>query len=172
MNKIKKKKINTGFLVGFAIALISINSNAWFWGENKTNSSSSGVQTEQTLLGNSGISNEPLPLDEAFAFSAEAKNGNTIVVLWNIHPEYQLYRNKFFVDVKGAEFGHIIWPKGKETDDILYGKVETHRGNLSVDLPLTNITSNKVDFTVKYQGCWDGGVCYPPAEKKMEIILK
>ena len=119
----------------------------------------------------SPISDEPLPADEAFAFSIEAIDANTLMVTWQIHPEYYLYNDKFFFDIKGAEFGDIVFPKGKEKDDPLFGKVQIHKGQLNVEIPLKNIQSQQITFIAKYQGCWLGGICYPPLEKTTNIVL-
>jgi len=117
------------------------------------------------------ISDEPLQADKAFKFSVKAKDANTLIATWDIHKEYYLYHDKFFIDVKGAEFGEITFPKGKIKDDPLFGKVQIHKGKLSVELPLTNIESQTINFTGKYQGCWTGGICYPPQEKNVDITL-
>ncbi len=117
------------------------------------------------------ISDEPLPGDEAFKFSVEALNANTLVATWDVHPEYYLYHDKFFIDVKGAEFGEIAFPAGKIKDDPLFGKVQIHKGKLVIELPLENIQSQQISFSAKYQGCWTGGICYPPMEKTVDITL-
>ncbi len=117
------------------------------------------------------ISDEPLPVDQAFAYSLVAIDANTLRASWDIHPEYYLYHNKFFIDVKGAEFGNIEFPKGTIKNDEFFGTVEVHTGVLNVDIPLTNIQSSQVNFIAKFQGCWLGGICYPPIEKTTDIRL-
>jgi len=117
------------------------------------------------------ISDEPLPADEAFAFSIAATDANTLMATWQIHPEYYLYNDKFFFDIKGAEFGDIVFPKGKTKEDPLYGTVQVHKGELNVEIPLKNIQAQQATFIVKFQGCWLGGICYPPMEKTNTITL-
>ncbi|SMN00919.1 Cytochrome c-type biogenesis protein DsbD, protein-disulfide reductase [uncultured Candidatus Thioglobus sp.] len=117
------------------------------------------------------ISDEPLPTDEAFAYSVKAIDANTLRATWQINPEYYLYSNKFFLDIKGAEFGAIKFPKGETKDDPAFGTVQVHKGELSIDIPLVNIQTKKVTFIAKYQGCWLGGICYPPVEKSTDITL-
>ncbi|HCU71888.1 MAG TPA: protein-disulfide reductase, partial [Gammaproteobacteria bacterium] len=82
-----------------------------------------------------------------------------------------LYHDKFFIDVIGAENGDVACPKGKEKDDPLFGKVQIHKGQLNVEIPLKNIQSQQITFVAKYQGCWLGGICYPPLEKTTTIVL-
>ncbi len=117
------------------------------------------------------ISDEPLPTDEAFAFSVEATDANTLLATWKTHPEYYLYHDKFSFDVKGAKIGNIILPKGKTKDDPLFGQVQIHKGELNIEIPLNNIQAQQVTFIAKFQGCWLGGVCYPPIEKSNTITL-
>ncbi|WP_053951371.1 protein-disulfide reductase DsbD [Candidatus Thioglobus autotrophicus] len=117
------------------------------------------------------ISDEPLPADQAFAFSVSALDANTLIASWDIHPEYYLYHDKFFVDVQGAEFDTINFPEGKIKDDPLFGKVQIHKGKLEIILPLKNIQTQNISFTARYQGCWTGGICYPPQEKITGLTL-
>lgn len=117
------------------------------------------------------ISDEPLPADEAFAYSVVAIDANTLRATWTVHPEYYLYHDKFFIDVQGAEFGEIKFPQWEEKDDPFYGKVQIYKGEVNVDIPLRNIQTEKVTFLAKFQGCWIGGVCYPPQEKTVDVML-
>ncbi|HIF46878.1 protein-disulfide reductase DsbD [Candidatus Thioglobus sp.] len=117
------------------------------------------------------ISDEPLPADKAFKFSVDILDAKTLLIAWDIHPEYYLYHDKFFIDVKGADIGNVNFPKGKIKDDPLFGKVQIHKGKLAVEIPLLNISSQNITFTAKYQGCWTGGICYPPQEKNIDLVL-
>lgn len=160
--------MNKKYVVAVLVAGLSMGSGAWFW-ETAGDKNTSGGVSQSGGITEMAISNSPLPADEAFAYSATFKKPNMLIANWNINRENYLYRNKFFVDVKGAEFGDIEWPKGKLKDDPLYGDVYIHKGNLAVELPLKNIIGDEVELTVKYQGCWVGGVCYPPMEKVTKI---
>lgn len=117
------------------------------------------------------ISDEPLPANQAFAYSVTAINANTLRATWQVHPEYYLYHDKFFIDVKGAEFDEIKFPEWEEKDDPLFGKVQVYKGEVNVDIPLKNIQTEKVTLVARFQGCWIGGVCYPPQEKTVDIVL-
>ncbi len=117
------------------------------------------------------ISDEPLAADKAFKFSVDILDAKTLLIAWDIHPEYYLYHDKFFINVKGADIGNVNFPKGKIKDDPLFGKVQIHKGKLAVEIPLLNISSQNITFTAKYQGCWTGGICYPPQEKYIDLVL-
>ncbi|MFP6776596.1 MAG: protein-disulfide reductase DsbD [PS1 clade bacterium] len=124
-----------------------------------------------TVVVDSDPYSEPLPADEAFSLSVVAIDSSTLLATWDIHNDYYLYHDKFFIDVEGAEFGEIDFPKGKIKDDDFFGKVEIHKGTFEVEVPLTNITKRQITFVAKYQGCWVGGVCYPPQEKTFELLM-
>ncbi|MDD5318921.1 MAG: asparagine synthase (glutamine-hydrolyzing), partial [Candidatus Pacebacteria bacterium] len=49
----------------------------------------------------------------------------------------------------------------KEKDDEFFGKVQTYRKEVKILIP---VTAGADSFTLKgtSQGCWDGGICYPP----------
>lgn len=113
----------------------------------------------------------PLPPDEAFKLTVLTTNANTLKAIWEIKPDYYLYHDKFFIDVQGAELAKFNLPKGKIKEDALFGRVETHKGRLEVDIVLKNIQTNKINLTLGYQGCWEGGVCYPPQEKVLSLSL-
>ncbi len=133
---------------------------------------SKAKQSTQSIIENIvPISNEPLAADEAFKFSVEALDAKNLLVSWDIHSEYYLYHDKFFIDAEGAEIDKVDFPKGKIKDDPLFGKVQIHKGRLTVKVPLRNIQKQTINFTAKYQGCWAGGICYPPQEKNVSLTL-
>lgn len=127
--------------------------------------------TMQSMVEKVSISNDPLLADQAFVYSVKAIDANTLRATWKVHPEYYLYHDKFFIDVKGAKLGDIDFPKGEIKNDELFGKVEVHKDRLQVIVPLTQVNAKSVVLTARYQGCWLGGICYPPIEKVTNIVL-
>ncbi|SFV60507.1 Cytochrome c-type biogenesis protein DsbD, protein-disulfide reductase [hydrothermal vent metagenome] len=109
-----------------------------------------------------------LSANDAFKLSVKKISDNKLLATWDIQSGYYLYNNKFFFDIKGADFKKINFPKGKIKDDAYFGKVEIHRDLLEVEIPLKNITKNVV-FIAKFQGCADVGVCYPPQQQSFEF---
>jgi len=120
---------------------------------------------------NSESYSEPLPASQAFVFSVIANSKDSLLASWDIKDGYYLYHDKFFIDVDGAQFGEVSFPKGKIKDDEFFGKVEVHRGSLSFEIPLSSISKPEISFFARYQGCWDGGVCYPPQESIVSIAM-
>ena len=115
---------------------------------------------------------EPLDPEQAYRFSARALDEKTIEARWDITPDYYLYKHKIaFVAVPPTvQLGTPEIPPGKEKDDEFFGKVETYRSQLVVRIP---VVAGSGAFTLKAdsQGCWDGGVCYPPMTQEAKVTL-
>jgi thiol:disulfide interchange protein DsbD len=115
---------------------------------------------------------EPLEPEQAFRFSARALDAQTIEARWDITPEYYLYKQKieFAATPATVKLGTPDLPKGKEKDDEFFGRIETYRGQIVARIP---VTAGSGAFVLKAtsQGCWDGGVCYPPLTQEAKITL-
>ncbi len=109
-------------------------------------------------------SDELLPEDQAFAFSAELMPDNTIEVSWSIADGYYMYQDKMGYEVIGDTTltSAVKLPKGKPKHDELFGDVEVYTGIFKLSLPIQDPTK---PFTLLAtgQGCNEPvGVCYPP----------
>jgi thiol:disulfide interchange protein DsbD len=113
---------------------------------------------------------EPLPPDQAYRFSAVALDANTLEARWQIADGYYMYRDKFSFRVEGGTLGAVQLPPGKMKQDELFGNVETYRDAVAIRLPVTAATGTLTLHAVA-QGCWDGGICYPPQNYTAEITL-
>lgn len=117
---------------------------------------------------------ELLPVDQAFVLSARAPTRERIEVQWKIADGYYLYRHRTDASVDGAGFeaGKLQLPKGKAYKDEFFGEVETYRGSLAAVLTGTaGAASDSVILKVKYQGCADAGICYPPQTRSLTVKL-
>jgi thiol:disulfide interchange protein DsbD len=123
----------------------------------------------KALTQQSGI-NDPTNADIAFKFDAFQVSENSLKAVWDIRDGYYLYRDKFDFSITGADFGEITFPQGEPKTDEFFGDIFVHKKQLSVDLPIENVTGD-MELTVRYQGCWEGGVCYPPITKKTTIAI-
>ena len=115
-----------------------------------------------------------LPVDQAFAWSASAPGRDRIEVQWKVADGYYLYRHRTDVQVEGADFrnGKLQLPKGKAYRDEFFGDVETYHQDLTG--VLTGVAApgaDSVTLKVKYQGCADAGICYPPQTRKLVVKL-
>jgi thiol:disulfide interchange protein len=110
-----------------------------------------------------------LPADQAFHFFAEVKDSRTLRVSWQIADGYYLYRERFrfsLLDTSGVELKTPQMPAGKQKQEDS-GPVEVYYHEVSFDLPLQRSVSAAagIKLHVRFQGCAERGVCYPPMEK-------
>lgn len=123
------------------------------------------------LLALSGLTRaeEPLPPEQAFRFSARAVNARTIEARWQITDQYYMYRDKFKFAVEGGTLGTPKYPPGKVKDDENFGKVETYRKEVKILIPIE--ATGTVTLKAVSQGCWDGGICYPPINQEAQVEM-
>ena len=117
---------------------------------------------------------EPLPPDQAFRFSARVIDSTTIEARWKIVDGYYMYRDKFKFSLDGANLGTVSLPRGKVKEDETFGKVETFRKEVVILLPVSASTAGlggKLTLDTVSQGCWDGGICYPPLRQQALLEL-
>ncbi len=115
-----------------------------------------------------------LPVDQAFALSASATSRDRIEVQWKVAEGYYLYRHRTSVEVEGAGFtgAQLQLPKGKAYRDEFFGDVETYHQDLTgVLVGKAAAESERITLKVKYQGCADAGICYPPQTRKLVVAL-
>ncbi len=116
-----------------------------------------------------------LPIDQAFVLSSKALSADQIELRWKIADGYYLYRQRTGVDLlepKTVTLGELRLPPGKKHTDEFFGEVETYRGEL-IGIQQINASSDagQIQLQVKYQGCADLGICYPPHRQTITVAL-
>ncbi|MFW5443545.1 MAG: protein-disulfide reductase DsbD [Methylococcaceae bacterium] len=119
---------------------------------------------------------ELLPAEQAFQFFATVKDANTVHVNWLIADGYYLYRDKTKLSLannNSTQLGNYTIPQGSPYHDEAFGQVQIFYNELSFDVPLvrTGKAAQTITLLAKYQGCADRGVCYPPMDSKIELLL-
>ncbi len=114
--------------------------------------------------------------EQAFEFSANVKNSNTIYVSWEIAPNYYLYREKIkleLVNSEGVKLGDYTIPNGEPKHDEAFGNVEILSEDLNFNVPLwrEDHGAQTVKLRAYFQGCAERGVCYPPMTKDVMLDL-
>jgi len=114
--------------------------------------------------------------DDAFIFSSEIQDPNTLVARWDVAENYYLYRERFafkLVDAEGVELLPFRAPQGKLKEDENFGEMEVYFNEAVVTLPLkrSNLAAMPLTLSVTYQGCAEDGFCYPPITKTAEFNL-
>jgi thioredoxin:protein disulfide reductase len=116
----------------------------------------------------------PLPPNKAFRFSARLLDARTVEARFVIADGYYLYRDKVHFAVEPASAGLSVpaLPNGKVKEDQFFGKVETYRGDVVVNLALTDAKpGQQVVIAAESQGCADIGLCYPPTVQRVTLEL-
>ncbi|THF65130.1 protein-disulfide reductase DsbD [Pseudothauera rhizosphaerae] len=117
---------------------------------------------------------EPMEPEKAFAFTARALDPETVEIVFRVHGDYYLYGDKFRFTAEPAEvqLGEPERAPGKMKKDEFFGMVETLRGTVNILLPVAAPEGvSRFRLTVTSQGCWDGGICYPPTPQSADIDL-
>ncbi|MGH8077668.1 MAG: protein-disulfide reductase DsbD, partial [Lysobacter sp.] len=111
-----------------------------------------------------------LPVDQAFVLDADATSPQSIAIRWKIADGYYLYKHRISVQSDaGFAAQPVQLPKGKAYTDEFFGKVETYRGTLVATLP-GRADAERATLKIKYQGCADAGICYPPQTRTVQVL--
>ena len=115
---------------------------------------------------------EPLEAEQAYRFSARAVDAHTIEARWAIADGYYLYRNKFRFTAEPAavKLGEPEIPPGHVKHDEFFGDVETYRQEVKIRVPVL-AGDGPITLKAVSQGCWDGGVCFPPTPQTASLTL-
>jgi thiol:disulfide interchange protein DsbD len=117
---------------------------------------------------------ELLPPEQAFRISGRATAADRLEVSWDIAEGYYLYRDKlrFESRTEAIQTAPPVLPDGEIKHDEFFGEMVIYRHALTIPVPLTvsNGTSS-LQLRVRYQGCADQGICYPPQTTVLDITL-
>ena len=122
-----------------------------------------------------GANADFLPVDEAFEPILTVLDGNTVEVAFRVADGYYLYKDKISatVDSQKVQLGELELPPGEMKTDQFFGEQEVYHNDVFARLPLVRATSEAyaLDLELKYQGCADGGICYPPVSIVKSVRL-
>jgi len=111
----------------------------------------------------------PLPTDQAFVVSTQQNNGR-IDLIWNIAEDYYLYQDKLaFFTSNNQSLEQVLLPPAEMKQDPLFGKTMVYYRQLHVSGLLPTSDTVATHLEIHYQGCWSGGVCYPPQTHTMVL---
>lgn len=110
--------------------------------------------------------NDFLSVDKAFKFKIYSfKDLKQLDIQFNIAPGYYLYKSKINVIIDPILDFDLIKDKGKIKEDEFFGKQEVFYGATTLKIiPKVELSKN-YKVILKYQGCSEKGLCYPPVSK-------
>ena len=141
--------------------------------ELQSTSADSGSQINNTLQLQDSLNNEthPLQVHEAFPLSVVVIDDQTLVISWLIKEDYYLYKDKMSFVADGAKIKNINFPEAKLKQDEFFGQVRVYEKPIEILVTLSEIQNDALTLNVGYQGCWSGGVCYPPENDLIRVSL-
>tara|TARA_B110000881_G_scaffold219593_1_gene241938 strand:+ start:562 stop:2403 length:1842 start_codon:yes stop_codon:yes gene_type:complete len=110
---------------------------------------------------------EFLSVDQAFSFDFY-QQGEKLQVSFKIEEGYYLYRHQFKFTEDNATFAPIELPAGIEHEDEFFGVQEIYKNKVVINIDIEQAKANS-SLTVRYQGCADKGLCYPPTKKTIQL---
>ena len=113
----------------------------------------------------------PLQVHEAFPLSVVAIDAQTLVISWLVQEDYYLYKDKMSFIADGAKILNINFPEAKLKHDEFFGEVRVYEKPIEILITLSEIQNDLLTLNIEYQGCWNGGVCYPPENSLIRVSL-
>jgi len=122
------------------------------------------VQANNLLDQNSGLGDDFLPVNEAFRFSVVQQSSTNITLRFIAAEGYYLYKPQFAFTFtpRNITTKQVNFPTGITKNDEYFGEVEVFYEITDIDLELDNPAHEPFRLDVRYQGCADAGLCYPP----------
>ncbi len=115
-----------------------------------------------------------LPVEDAFVLEASAPSADRVEFQLKIADGYYLYQHRFAAKAldAGTTTGALELPPGIAAHDEFFGDVETYRNSVTVALPeVSTGGATQARFQLRYQGCADLGICYPPQSREVTVTL-
>ena len=129
------------------------------------------------LGSNTGIAmaGAPLPAEQAFRFEALAQGPQQLLLRWTMPKGYYLYRDQTTLKLKDAAGLTLepAWPSGTAHHDEHYGDVTVYFDQVELPVTLEGDLAGRRRLTLQasFQGCQDGGLCYPLMTRAVDIDL-
>ncbi|MFD2723998.1 protein-disulfide reductase DsbD domain-containing protein [Ignatzschineria indica] len=95
-----------------------------------------------------------------------------LLLLWEINPDYYLYKEKIDLQLKNAngEIIDIVLPQGVEHEDEFFGQQEIYDSATIIPFTVKSDGINTGYFNIEAQGCAKSGYCFAP--QSYEITLE
>ena len=113
-----------------------------------------------------------LDAGQAFQLVSAERGKDGITVTWNIASGYYLYRKRLGFESlapAGAALRAEL-PAGERIHDEFQGDAEIYHGGLQALLHWQPQSAPPRRLKVRYQGCAEAGVCYPPQVQSIDVV--
>jgi thiol:disulfide interchange protein DsbD len=110
---------------------------------------------------------EFLKVDQAFSFNFDQQN-NQLHINFDISEGYYLYRHQFKFTANNVNYSAVELPAGIDHEDEFFGVQQIYKEQLNFTINLAEVNEN-ASVTIRYQGCAEKGLCYPPTKKVISL---
>lgn len=114
-----------------------------------------------------------LSVDQAFRLMPIERDGRHLRIQWEVAPGHYLYRERLgfeIVQPTGSVLSVASLPKGEAYHDEHLGNVQIYRNmTLTASFKLSKSAPHPTQIKVRYQGCADIGICYPPQTRILSV---
>ena len=104
--------------------------------------------------------------EQAFVLATPTVSDDEISLEWKISDGYYLYQSKFRVQAAtpGVTLGEPKFSPTETKQDPIFGEVQVyhHKAALKVPVEQAPAGAKAIELKLRYQGCADKGICYPP----------
>ena len=101
---------------------------------------------------------------DAFRLEVREQGAGNVQLHWKIAPGYYLYRDR--IGASGDGVVSVSKPPGESKQDPNFGTVEVYHDSVQVEVAAGNAGT----LDVRWQGCADAGLCYPPEQKTVKLV--
>jgi len=110
--------------------------------------------------------NDFLPVDKAFKYEVYSfEDLKQLDIKFNIAPGYYLYKSKINISIDPILDFEFIKADGIIKEDEFFGKQEVFYKTTAIKIISKSQLPNNYKVILKYQGCSEKGLCYPPVSK-------
>lgn len=114
--------------------------------------------------------------EEAFVPATPRLTDGNIQLDWKISDGYYLYQSKFRVQPVTADvsLGEVEFSPAETKQDPIFGPVQVyhHRASLKVPLEQVPAGTSAIELKLRYQGCADKGICFPPQTRTVTVAYQ
>jgi thiol:disulfide interchange protein DsbD len=110
---------------------------------------------------------EFLKVDQAFSFNFDQQN-DLLHINFDISEGYYLYRHQFKFTANNASHAPVVLPAGIDHEDEFFGVQQIYKEQLNFTINIKEVNEDS-SITIKYQGCAEKGLCYPPTKKVVTL---
>lgn len=108
-----------------------------------------------------------LPVDQAFKVEAGLVDAHHAQLKFIVAPGHYLYRERIQLVLPAGDAAAIALPPGETKNDPNFGEQQVFHHDTLADVTFTDAAPATVQ--VRYQGCSEKGLCYPPQIKTLSL---